>query len=177
MRPLALAALALVLLAGCGTPSGPAPGEVTAPGGASGGAGSIEIRDARFADDPPREGDRAYAPGDDAPLVATIVNTGDGVDRLLEVSSPVAEEVTVAGETALPGGATLAVGYPAGTDVRPAEGEAASVAGRIVATDLRRPLRVGVTYPVTFTFARAGEVTLNLPVAGPDAPAPRAGGS
>lgn len=160
----------LALLGGCAaTPAGP-----TAPGGAAGATGVIEVRDARFAAAPPRAGGLVHPAGGDAPVVATIVNTGSGLDRLTGVSSPVATAVTIAGETALPGGSVLAVGYPPGTDVRPAENLPATAAARISATGLREPLRVGPTYPVTFVFERAGRVTLELPVAGPDTLPPRA---
>src|SRR5690349_3831007 len=87
----ALVAITVLTIAGCG--SGQEAGtsrQTTATGGANGRTGDIAVRDAQFAWRPPVSGDEVYAPGSDAPLQLTIVNTGDTADRLVAVESPLA---------------------------------------------------------------------------------------
>jgi hypothetical protein len=44
------------------------------------------------------------------------------------------------------------------------------------ASDVTTPIRSGLTYPVTFVFQRAGDLSMALPVEAPsDVPAPHAG--
>jgi copper(I)-binding protein len=38
---------------------------------------------------------------------------------------------------------------------------------QVVLTGLKEDLKVGPTYPVVFTFQRAGDVTIQVPVANP----------
>lgn len=163
-----LGAAALLVLTGCGS----YPAQITTPGGADGGTGPIEIRDARFSASPPRAGDQAYAAGGDAPLTLTVVNTGDATDRLESVSSPVADGFRIGGDTQILGGFALVSGYE---QVRPAQTLPGTVRADVALTELRQPVRAGLTYPVTFTFARAGSVTVEAPVGNPDTLPPRAG--
>lgn len=169
MRPFrpALLGLLLLVLAGCGS----YPAQITAPGGADGDPGSIAIRDARFTANPPRAGDEAYSAGSDAELTFTAVNTGEATDRLLDVTSPVAGGVDIAGDAQILGGFTLVSGA-VGSAPR-----GAAVSSTVRLTELRQPLRAGLTYPVTFVFERAGSITLELPVGNPDALPPRADGT
>lgn len=167
-RPAVLiGAAALLVLTGCGS----YPAQLTAPGGADGGAGRIEIRDARISASPPRAGGEAYTAGEAAPLTLTIVNTGDATDRLESVSSPVADGFRISGDAQILGGFALVSGYE---QVRPARTLPATVRAEVALTGLRGPVRAGLTYPVTFTFARAGSVTVEAPVGNPDALPPRA---
>lgn len=144
---------------------------VTMTGGANGRVGQLEVEDAQITFNPPVPGGQVYAPGEDAPLQVTIVNTGDEADRLTGVSSPAATSVGIVGETRLPGGQVLTAGYddpiesitlPGATDIE------------ITMIDLATPLRAGLTYPVTFTFEKAGELRLELPLENPDVLPPRA---
>jgi copper(I)-binding protein len=62
---------------------------------------------------------------------------------------------------------------PSATASANAEGPGAATGKReaqIVLTGLTDDIRSGLTYPVTFRFERAGEVTVNVPVANPDTP-------
>jgi copper(I)-binding protein len=62
---------------------------------------------------------------------------------------------------------------PSATAAANAEGPGAATGKReaqIVLTGLTDDIRSGLTYPVTFRFERAGEVTVNVPVANPDTP-------
>ncbi|MBW0102267.1 copper chaperone PCu(A)C [Pseudonocardia sp. KRD291] len=164
MRPVLLigTALALLALSGCGSFEA----QLTGPGGADDGAGTIAVRDARFSASAPRAGDEAYAAGEDAPLTLTIVNTGDATERLVSVSSPVAAGASIGGDARILGGFALVSGYEGAT---PSQTLPATVRADVELTDLREPVRAGLTYPVTFTFARSGAVTLEVPVGNPDA--------
>jgi hypothetical protein len=52
-------------------------------------------------------------------------------------------------------------------------GGAAAISNTLV--EVTEPLRAGLTYPVTFTFARAGELHVELPIDNPAVLPPRAG--
>lgn len=164
---LVVTVVALLALAGCGS----YPAQITAPGGADTEIGQIAIRDARFTASPPRAGGQAYSTGQDAPLTLTIVNTGDVTDRLESVTSPIATGARIDGDTQILGGFALASGYD---QVQPAQTLTATVRAEITLTGLRGPIRAGLTYPVRFTFARAGSAELQIPVDNPDALPPRA---
>ncbi|MDQ3576919.1 MAG: hypothetical protein M3443_04815 [Actinomycetota bacterium] len=69
-------------------------------------SGVIAVRDATLAY--PHGG--SYPKGADAPLVLTFVNTGTVDDELIEVTSPLAAEVKVTGDKALPGTRALSIG-------------------------------------------------------------------
>ena len=69
--------------------------------------------------------------------------------------------------TALPGRHTLAAGYPKSVAAVTLP-DTTPVGLRL--TDLKTPIRAGLTYPVVFTFARAGELRLRLGVDNPDQP-------
>lgn len=138
----------------------------TATGGASGRIGSILIRDAQFAYPGSPAGDAAYRPGDDVPVVATIVNDatatqpdGSTPDRLTAVGSPIARSGRIVGEARIGDGQTLV----AGRDRIPPGAKAV----RVELVGLTEPIRAGLTYPVTFTFERAGPVRIELPVETP----------
>lgn len=215
--------LAAALAAGCGA------GQITqtdsqlpAVNGAQAAQGPIAIRDAALAY--PAGG--SYPEGSDAPLVLGLVNTGSAADTLVEVTSPVAAEAELTGDTDLPGGAALAVGAPgeeaevggeshAHTTPLPSSSAAGStdshspvVSGthsespaappsesgsatpsvsattaagpatttatklgklEVVLKGLNTKLFPGRTVPVTFVFAKAGAITVELPIAAPSA--------
>jgi len=106
--------------------------------------------------------------GVEVPLRGTIVNEGATADRLVSVSTPYAVGVRQEGVTTIPAeNAVRIVGaepLPAGP-VDPANrGLAASM--RLVLTGVTQQLRAGPTYAVTFTFERAGSVTIPMIVVG-----------
>ena len=168
------AALALSALALSGCAAGQitqTDAQVAAVNGASGDLGPIALRDAVLAY--PGGDVFGYAPGDEAPLLVTIVNSGDQTDELVSVSTP-AGEVVVGGMTTIPGGVVVS-----SLEVARAPGPPSAVADaadpplgsgelRIVLTDLTGPIRPGLPTFVTFGFRDAGEVTLRVPI---DAPA------
>lgn len=149
--------------------------------GANGQIGAIAVRDAQLAYPPNPEG--VYTPGATVPLWVSIVNTGVSDDQLVQVTSPAAIEVTIDGSTttgkAIPGGTTVASGFDvdgvasansASSQIAPSV-NGAPIPVRILLVGIKsingQPLRAGLTIPVTFVFAHAGQVTLNVPIAVP----------
>ena len=204
---LAVGLAALLAVTGCGA------GQITqtdsqlpAVNGASATAGSIAVRDAQFAY--PHEGH--YAKGGEAVLFGSLVNTGAEADTLVSVSSPVAAEVELTGDKALPGATALAIGTPGeefeaeehaeattttttaaptttagetttegATTTAPTTTTAAPTTTteavelgklKIVLKGLKEDLYPGRVYEVTFVFAKAGAVTVQLPIASPSDP-------
>lgn len=144
--------------------------------------GAIALRDAKLAY--PHEGH--FSAGEDAPVIAALVNTGTEADTLVSASSPVAGSVEITGDTALPGGVALMSGTPGEEAKAPTTTTATSSATtttsapatttsaavelgkvEIVLTGLKEDLHPGKVYPVTFVFAKAGSITVNLPIAAP----------
>lgn len=161
----ALAVGALSVLTGCGAGQVNTIGdEVSAVNGATGHIGQIDVLDAIIANPP---GDaRLYQPHQSASLYFTVSNSGLPADKLVSISTPAARSVTLQGALDIPGGTSVVAAGP---------GETSSKEAAVTATleGLTRVVEQGPTVPVTFTFARAGAVTLPLPVgvpAGPFAP-------
>lgn len=159
----AAAVLVAVALTGCGA------GAVTqtstqasAVNGSVGQIGNLVVRDATIAAASTLAG-AAYQPGGSAPLNLTLVNTGSTADKLVSASSPVAGSVQITGDATIPAGTAVAVGNNSGAAGR-------ALAGRTIAIKLNGlvgPIRAGLTYPVTFRFEKAGELTTKLPVGYP----------
>lgn len=111
--------------------------------------------------------------GGSAPLLLSVFNNGTEPDRLVSISSPVAESATVPTESELRAGGQQRY-YEAGRTAR--------------LTGLKEELRVGQTAEVVLAFERAGELRMTIPVsavppevleagaepAAPEAPAPGA---
>ncbi|MDQ3900072.1 MAG: copper chaperone PCu(A)C [Actinomycetota bacterium] len=156
----------IALLPGCGRARG---NEVTfQPSGTSEGrVGDIVLSDALFEFRGPIEASAVYRPGESVSVQATIVNDGTAPDRLVSVSSPIAGGGVIDGDGAIPGRHVLTAGYP-----KPVAAvtlpDTTSVDLRL--TDLKTAIRAGLTYPVVFTFARAGQLGLQLRVENPDKP-------
>lgn len=191
---LSAVAVGVVALAGCSA------GQVTqtdsiepAVNGNRADIGAVALRDVMIAY--PEEAG-GYDAGGAAPLVLTIVNTGDAVDELVSVSSPAASSVELAGNPTVPGRSALQVvvpdeseepvssqpetttdeaeaseapgsetSAPETTETDPAPQELGTMS--IVLTGLTADLPTGRNVPVTFVFANAGQVTVNLPIAAP----------
>jgi copper(I)-binding protein len=192
------------VLAGCGA------GQITQTdtqlagiNGANGNAGPIALRDVQLAYPPNMQG--VYAPGSNATLILTIVNTGLTPDTLVRVTSPAATSVLIndsaTGTVALPGNFAVASGSDPddSTITVPASATGSVVPSPLVSTSatstpngvgppttgnpapsrmtielvgLRSvnggPLRAGMTIPITFFFAQAGQVTIGqVPIGAP----------
>jgi periplasmic copper chaperone A len=132
--------------------------------GARGGVGAIELEDISI-DPGPAE---TVPSGAEVPLRGTIINEGAEPDRLVSVTTPYAVGVRQEGTPVITGeNAVRIVGLdaiPAVTPIIPGSRVAGSM--RLVLTGVTQQLRPGPTYAVTFTFERAGTVTLPVIVVG-----------
>jgi copper(I)-binding protein len=139
-----LLVIPLVLLTGCAARSFPdTPTTVVPEGGVNTTVGQVQL-DGIWVQGP--HGIRA---GASAPLHVAITNNSSGDDTLVRVTTPVADRVTVPR-----GGIVVRAGEQVNLQYR---------------TDLqlhrvRRPLQAGQWFPVTFQFARAGTVTVDVTV-------------
>ena len=137
--------------------------------GAAAHVGEISVLDVEFLFKGPVEGDKVYDIGAIAPLAVTIVNHGREADRLVRVSSPIATRGVIAADgLTIPAGQTLTAGQTG--PLSSIEVSYENDAGLIALAGLREPIRSGLTYPVVFTFERAGEVLVEVPVETPDLP-------
>lgn len=159
-----LAAVAVLTLAACG--AGQITGTSTqqpAIAGSNGAAGVLLVRDVQLAY--PDNGTNQYPAGADAAMKLTIVNEGSTQDTLVSVTTPAAREVTVEGNREIPGNFAVRVVAPetTGAASQPGFGEL-----RMKLVGLTRSIRAGQNVDVTFLFRNAGEVTVPVPIAGPD---------
>jgi len=143
---LAVAALATGCSAGIGAETSQ---ERPAVQGVEATLGKVALRDVYIEPSATGGPDLAY-------LVAVLVNSGPTPDTLDGISSTAATSITAStGATTFPlnDGTLLAL-----TD--PVTGET----GLTVSMSLSQPATVGLTIPVTFSFASAGSTTLQVPV-------------
>ena len=163
-----LAAAGLVVaatLAGCGA------GQVSqvatqepAVNGTLGNLGPIALRNVHIQ---AVETGEALEPGSDVALILAVANSSPDVnDRLVGITTDVGE-VTLTGNTEVPAQGMLAVGVPDGA-AELSSVEAATAAGASVA--LTKPIRNGLTYDFIFTFEKAGQKTLAVPISAGNAP-------
>jgi copper(I)-binding protein len=131
--------------------------------GATGQVGAIVLRDVSL-DAGPTE---TVPAGGEVALRGTIVNQSPVPDRLVSVTSPYAVQVRQEGVGVIPGnnrlrivGAPPAPLEPPNLDTR----QAGSI--RLTLIGVTQQLRPGPTYPVTFTFERAGTATVPVIVVG-----------
>jgi copper(I)-binding protein len=135
-----------MVLAGCAAGSFPdTPATVVPQGGVNTTVGQMQLDDIWV------NGPQGVAAGGSAPLHVAMTNDSDRDDTLVRVTTPVARRVTLPRD-----GITIPPGEQVNLEYR---------------TDLqlqgmRRALKPGQWFPVTFEFARAGAVTVDV-VAGP----------
>ncbi|MGY1690798.1 copper chaperone PCu(A)C [Geodermatophilus sp. SYSU D01105] len=98
------------------------------------------------------------AAGASVPLRGVLTNDAEEADRLVGVTTPAAESVQLLDESgaASPDGVELPAGGQVEAVTGPVRMQLEGVTGSIAPTD---------TVQVTFTFDRAGEVALDVPVA------------
>lgn len=106
----------------------------------------------------------------------TIRNDGDAPDRLIDLSSPVADHASVH-EMATKDGVMTMRGVTEGLEI-PGHGTVTLKPGgyHVMLEHLKQPLKRGMHFTVALRFARAGTADIDVPVAGvgaqgPDAPA------
>jgi hypothetical protein len=139
-----------ILVAGCNQPAETAATETAAA------ASSIALTDTWS---------RETAEGQNAGgAFMTIANTGTAADRLTGGSTPVAGRVEIHTMT-MEGDVMRMRQLEEGLEI-PAGGEVTLKPGsfHVMLMDLKQPLKVGETVPLTLTFAGAGTVTTTLEV-------------
>jgi copper(I)-binding protein len=120
--------------------------QVPAVDGASGDAGHISVRDALLATPDAAN----YPQGSDVAVQLVLVNNGAVDDSLTGVTSPVAGSEKLSGEVKVPAGSSVTIG-----------GDSEVTA---VLTGINRALCYGQAFPLTFSFAQAGQLTLDVPI-------------
>lgn len=115
-------------------------------------------------------------PGAAGAVFMTLSNGGSSADQLLSAASPVAATVELHTHAMRDGVMHM---HPIPLIEVPAGGKAVLQPGglHIMLIDLKAPLREGQTVPLSLTFAKAGTMTVTVPVLGPGASGPNAAGS
>jgi copper(I)-binding protein len=163
-----------LLLAGCDAGQTNATShQVTVVDGASQRVGAIKLSNVQFYPAADAKGRDYYKSGDDVALIAQITNTAAAGDRLVKISSPDFGGVTYHGSHVIAGNTTYTSGFSQdGGTVADVHADASATpqtsAIRITMKGLQRKrLYSGPTLPVTFTFAKAGSVTIPVPMGPP----------
>ena len=120
--------------------------QVAAIDGANGSVGDITVLNARLA---PVEGE-GYAQGSNGRLLLWISNGGLSADTLSQVSTPAADSVRIVGDASIPGQYLADLSSLTGT--------------RVVVTNFTQDVPYGQSIPVTFSFANAGTLNLDIPI-------------
>jgi hypothetical protein len=144
---------AAVVLSGCGDDEQPV--QVGGPG-VEASVGDMDLRNIRL-DNPPGG---IYELGSAALLGVAMVNNGDDDEQLVGVSGPDFTGVVVDEK---PASSNPAVTIPAGATVF-TDGPDGPV---LVLAEIDETLLSSESLPVTFTFERAGKVTVKAPVSAP----------
>ena len=101
-------------------------------------------------------------PGSNVDLIAVAVNQSpDTADRLVGITSDIGP-VTISGDSRLPAGGTLFIGAPQGQGVPPGPTDSNNAVRATV--NLTKPISNGLTYNFTFTFEKAGQATVAVPI-------------
>lgn len=186
-----LAVSALVLTSCAGGERAQTADQTPAIDGANGQVGPISLH--IVAIQAPADGTTAYLPGAAARMNLAIVNSGASDDSLTSISTPAAtgwgvynsdaDALAVAAAATTSASATGAASAGATQPGLPNGATSAAVAagnsttfGAPVSTQvlmllgITQPLHTGSSVPVTFTFAKAGSVTMSVPVQLADQP-------
>lgn len=138
--------------------------------GASGGVGSLALRDVRI---------QAVQTGAEVPqgqsvdLLFVVANqSAADNDRLVGVTSAVGPVTVTPDNPEVPANRSLIVGKPESTDTEALQALTNSVKANAT-VKLNQPIRNGLTYDFVFKFEHAGQATVHVPVtAGEAAPRP-----
>jgi len=110
-------------------------------------------------------------PGRSVDLVAVAVNQSpDAPDRLVGITSDIGT-VTLSGDGRLPAGGMLFIGTPEGQQVAPGPIDSNNAVRATV--NLTKPISNGLNYNFTFTFEKAGQATVQVPISAGLAPQPQ----
>lgn len=133
--------------------------------GTSGSAGEIALRNIHLRGTQTTD---YIEPGREVELLFVAANVSPDVnDKLISITSDVGS-VTLTGDTDVPATGTLVVGTPDGQPTPLEEIEAADSAEATV--ELSKPITNGLTYDFTFTFEKAGETTVGVPISAGETP-------
>ncbi len=101
-------------------------------------------------------------PGRTVDLVAVAVNQSpDITDRLVGITTDIGT-VTIGGDGRLPAGGMLFIGTPEGQYVAPGPLDSNTAARATVI--LAKPITNGLTYNFTFSFEKAGQASVMVPI-------------
>ncbi|TXL74894.1 copper chaperone PCu(A)C [Vineibacter terrae] len=101
----------------------------------------------------------------------TIENTGSTPDKLLKASSPAAARTEV--HTVIQDGDVMRMREVSALDLAPKSKVELKPGGyHVMLMDLKAPLKAGDRFPMTLTFEKAGEVTVDIVVEKMSGPAP-----
>lgn len=153
-----LAACGLILT-GCGAGQiSQTADQESAVNGSTGNAGNIALRNVHIQ---AVQTSDALKPGRTVELIFVAANTSpDTNDKLVSISSDVGS-VDITGATAIPAGASLVVGTPDGQPEVTALGSAEPTKAEVT---LSQPISNGLTYNFTFSFDKAGQATIAVPI-------------
>ncbi|EID72130.1 MULTISPECIES: hypothetical protein [Rhodococcus] len=153
--------------------------QVAAVNGNSADVGSIALRNVHVVY--PNSAEYSLEPGGTAVLAFTAINNNeDTPDKLTRISTDFAQSVTLgdkAGGLEIAPQTALVAGQPgedaeASADAAGQTDESADAPTDVVLVTLdglKEGVRPGLTFPVTFAFEKAGDVTVSVPVdAGPE---------
>ncbi|MFV0494845.1 hypothetical protein [Mycobacterium sp.] len=157
---LTTATLAVAALSGCGTGQiSQTANQMPAVNGSATTINGVLLRDIRIQAD--QTGD-FLEPGEQVDLVLVAVNNApDSIDTLTGITTDIGT-VTLSGDAELPARGMLIVGTPDGQAVAPGPGQSKGAAKATVS--LTKPISNGLTYPFTFTFEKAGEGRVEVPI-------------
>jgi copper(I)-binding protein len=171
-RSSVLAALATCGVAASVVLSGCSAGQVSqtatqepAVNGTSGNIGNIALRNVHLRAEQTTD---YVQPGTEVELLFVAANNSpDVADKLVSITSDIGE-VTLTGGGDLPVNGSLLVGAPDGQisalqSVEPTDAAEARV-------DLSKPISNGLTYDFTFTFEKAGQTTVPVPISAGETP-------
>ena len=178
-RPSVVVAMATFGLAASAVLSGCSAGQVAqtatqepAVNGTSGKAGPISLRNVHISADQTSDYIR---PGAEAQLIFVAANdSADVADKLVSITSDVGT-VSLTGGGEVPVNGVLVVGSPDGQDTALSAVEPADAAEADI--KLSKPITNGLTYDFTFTFEKAGETTVAVPISAGEAPRREEGAS
>lgn len=177
MNPLKRRSSVIVAMATCGLAasmvlSGCSAGQVSqtatqepAVNGTSGKAGPIALRNVHISADQTSDYIR---PGAEAQLIFVAANDSvDVSDKLISITTDIGT-VTLTGGGEVPVNGVLVVGSPDGQDTALSAVEPADAAEAKL--ELSKPITNGLTYDFTFTFEKAGDTTVAVPISAGEAP-------
>lgn len=177
MNPLKRRSSVIVAMATCGLAasmvlSGCSAGQVSqtatqepAVNGTSGKAGVIALRNVHIRADQTSDYIR---PGEEAQLIFVAANdSADVNDKLVSITTDIGT-VALTGGGDLPANGVLVVGSPDGQETALSAVEPADAAEATL--ELSKPITNGLTYDFTFTFEKAGDTTVAVPVSAGEAP-------